>query len=391
MTSGNTNFQTDPVDWTRSTMFSNRSWNGGDMPAGWRKNKSPLVDHSYRLVSSKFTQAESDIYYTNGSKAGSGFIYFPQSSGYSLYPPSDANLDLKVQAKLAEQVRGSDFNLAVTLAELPESLRMVTGTVANVCNALLACKRGDWTSVARNLSRTVSGRRAMKNPRTKKQYDACLDRHDIDGSWNALTYGWKPALQDIEEGMKAIAQLTEPANTLTYTARSFTTRSGAVLNIYNDFLLTQDAKWTAKYILTLKEKLGFARKLQLPAVASVLWERAPYSFVLDWLAPISSYLSTASTFAGFDSPVFTTIRTGRIHTYNAGQAAITHASWPAGIPVGGGYNGTDFLYERTVGAAVSVAAPSLNQVSKILSKQHLANAAGLISAKIGVTRERLSS
>ena len=392
MTTGVTTFQTDPIDRTKSTMYSHRSWNGGDMPKGWRKNKLPLVDHSYRLYASRFTQSKSEVYnFSNGSYMGEAFIYFPQASGFSLYPPSDANLELKALSKLAEKVRGSDFNLAVSLAELPETLRMVAGSISNICNALVACKRGDWASVTRNLSRTVSGRRAMRNPRTKKKYDECLDRHDIDGCWNALTYGWKPALQDVEEGMNAFAAVTEPQNTLSYRSSARVARTGTVFTTYNDYLLTQDAMWKLKYFVTLKEKLSVARKLQLPAVASVAWELLPYSFVLDWFAPVASYLSTYSTFEGFEDPVFNSVLIAQIHTYNSGQAAVTEASWPAGKPVGGGYNGVDFLYERNIATSGTVPRPHLNTWSRIFSKKHAENAAALISARIGVTRERLAS
>lgn len=390
MTIGSTLFQSNPSSLTNSELFASRSWSGGDMPKGWRKNKIPLVEHDYVMERAKHSQSSSIIIHPfTGKPVGNAFIYFPTQSGFTAVPPAEAGLDLRVQSKLATAVRGSDFNLGVSLAELPESLRLVASSVSNVCQALIASKQGRWSDVVRFLSRTPSGRRAVLNKQTKKKYLDRLDRHDIDGCWNALTYGWMPALQDIEEAMKAFAAVTEPANTLCYTARSFVGRTGTVPNIYNDFLLTQDAKWTLKYNLTLRERLTTVRKLQLPAVASVVWELLPYSFVLDWFVPISSYLSTYSTFAGFESPSLTIIRTAQIHTYNAGRARVTNAAYPPGLPHGGHFDGLFFRYDRKVNATLKVELPSVNAWSRIFSKHHAANASALISARIRTTRYQI--
>jgi hypothetical protein len=189
-----------------------------------------------------------------------------------------ANDELKLQAKLLERVKGHSFNMAVAAAEGHRTVSMVESNLRKFGRAAYALTRGDFATAARQLGARPKGTR--------------LKTTDISGRWLELQYGWMPALKDTYEAAKAFESLSNgPRNSTTVVSSSRKASS--------DVQPAGDAgvcEWTNKEFYSkriqyeLFEELSAQRQLGLVNPLSVVWERIPYSFVVDWFIPIGTYL-----------------------------------------------------------------------------------------------------
>lgn len=174
----------------------------------------------------------------------------------------------RVLDKLNEQIRGS-IDLSVDLAQAGQTARMFTATE----NAKLFTQtfRG-WRGLIKGLS------------------DARL----------AFAYGWKPLAATIYDcANEAINRLV--SNFLTVKARaSEPIESSNEYFLFENYgaaygLCKRNGRYTAELCVVIKTKdHDVARWTSLNPV-SIAWELVPYSFVVDWVFDVGSYLRNLET------------------------------------------------------------------------------------------------
>lgn len=204
--------------------------------------------------------------------------------GYVVEPGSDkwTNSDeLELLGKLASEIRGHDFNLAVSAAEAGQSLAMIGLTAARLGNAIHALRKGDLRSVANSIT--------ISNP-VSKRAKARVDRNDIGGAWLELQYGWIPLLSDVKSAAEALAHSQIP-HTMSFRvrrSRNFEMASAVGFNCVSDCRISR------QYKVVLYDDFDPLVGLGLTDPLTVAWELVPYSFVADWFIPIGNYLDTRS-------------------------------------------------------------------------------------------------
>jgi len=281
-----------------------------------------------------------------------------------------ANLDLEALNKIATAIRGHDFNMAVFGAELGQTLELLRNTSSAVLNMIRHVRNGDWKRALESV-RFVPGSQAAKKFRKK------VESQDFSGALLAIRYGWQPLLQDLYEAMKAFEGRTKDRGLVFYSTKSFTQLAEVGLNPAS-YPMPGQQTVSIKYKVILSEKTSTARNLGLLDPSSVLWEKLPWSFVVDWFIPIGNYLSSLSFLGSLDAKSVKTV-------FQETTVAIMNASmWKGNLPPVGndwlesmGFVGRRVVMVRTVGPIV-VPKPSFKPLSKAFSLTHLENAAALL-------------
>lgn len=291
-----------------------------------------------------------------------------------VYLQLSSNDDLRALSKLAEAIRGTDFNAGIFIAESKE---LVTGIVASsraIFEAVREVKRLRPDLALRALARVTQGISAKDFGDLKK-----LNRNDISGTWLALKFAWFPAVQDVYSACEALHTLNQE--------RSWTFRSSSPVRKDNVQVtasgLKMDRCTQVRYKFILKNPPTTWQSFGLMDPLPILWEVLPWSFVLDWFVPVGDFLSTSGLLTVL---VGECSRTQFQQVYTRGSVPTYYAS-PFLRFVGGKWSlFNQIRVQRTVSTSPSVGFPGLKQLGAIASGSHLASAAALISQQIRLSR-----
>jgi len=382
MTTGSINvFIDDQMSWTKD-------WSGVNDPL--KKNENP---YSMTLTSRRNQKPE--MWEFQPTPEGPREWVFAGRTWWTNmlaeFPPPllalDPNLELAALAEIGTNIRGHDFNAGVFAAELPETLKMVIGTSRDVLSALVYLRRGNVSSAIRRLARSVgaTGSRFGKHQQQQARLAAeqALKRSDVAGAWLALQYGWKPLISDIYEMMKAMEKLHGSSMSnrkvvFSCTKRARNKKPATALPGY-----TIDQMCLIKHKVIFRENLSATRSLGLADPLSVVWEKVPYSFVVDWFVPIGTYLSTLSFFGPLSiNSLRTQFQRSSFDADNM-NAESGFLKW-----LSGKQHTLNVSLVRTFGP-VSIPKPSFKALAKAFSLAHLENGAALLSNLIDSTRQKI--
>lgn len=313
-----------------------------------------LRENSYNCtISTKTDRVIQYLYKPSGVwRTGTGL-----NTGFGNYTTSgswDSNDDLALIGKLRTEIAGSDFNLAVTLAEGREAFSMITSAATRIYGAYTAARRGDLVKAARILTNNTPHRRIADKT--------------VASNWLELQYGWLPLINDAYGAAQYLAEYALNRRVRVYRAR-MSKRLGIGPAV-------PFAKGEGEYIARgqLIAKLTEVNEARLSGLAdplSVAWELLPYSFVIDWFLPVGDYLS-ARALSRAVTGTFVTTKT-------------TKLMWRA-LP----FNSPDYRVNsidtvlmnvevrRTVSSNLSVPTPRIVPMGQALSFKRAANAVALL-------------
>jgi len=217
----------------------------------------------------------SDGTFNSGTTGYNVGFYFDSPLDWS------SNDQLKLLNKLVQKVKSHDFNLAVNLGQLHQTVDLLASNLQKLGRAAIALKRGNFAVAARQLGITPRGTR--------------LKTSDISGRWLELQYGWLPLLSDSFEAAKAFEAISNGPRTTTYRASSKLKQIGNGSQSKTFFDMPYQETYIRAIIYECVEEMGFARQLGLLDPLSVAWELTPWSFVVDWFIPIGSYIDLVNT------------------------------------------------------------------------------------------------
>jgi hypothetical protein len=272
--------------------------------------------------------------------------------------PWTSNDDLALLGKLREKVMGSTFNAAVFLAEGHQALELITSAATAIYKAHLHASRGDF----KKATAAISGYE-------KKQGRSAMPRA-VGRKWLANQYGVQPLLNDVQDAAKTLAHFLSFPLQQTYTVSR--KRSGAVLTGNPIRFHTTGTGFHAKKIKAIIREVNVPQLLGLTDVASVAWEKLPYSFVADWFIPIGSYLSAR----GLAQSVTGTFVTSDTVSWKTGGYTVT------GFYAYGGfenYRKRSVILNRSVSTSLSVPKPTVKPLAKAVTWTHAANAVALVT------------
>lgn len=237
-------------------------------------------------------------------------------------PPYDENqLVAGLKIKLRNKLRESDFNFAVAYAEKTQTANLLKDSAERLLKAAKNVRRGNFKKAAENLGvdfkdgrpikRLPSGE-ILRHPRRPSL------RGTFANNWLAYSYGWSPLYNDMYGSMvacdKAIRGLPDRMHRSTVACReSFHLSSGGS---YGSPSLSLGYK--VENHIQNTYKLACRVRVTNPSIHTVdssgvlnpsltIWEKVPYSFVIDWVYPIGDWLMQMTPLLGLSvSSVFLT-------------------------------------------------------------------------------------
>lgn len=401
MTTGNTSLGS----WDLTGPFALKAWSGDDYPSSPRPRvrapKTPLVDmHGRPLDLSTCTKEDLTRAHIRRKAAAirAGTVKAPKrdrledhsysciwrkgfnapctnQNSHAVYPfewlfgspvdpeedPWNSNDDIALINKLRSKILGSDFNLGVFLAESNQSLQMIAQSATKLARAYGRAKKGNFRGAFDVL---YSG---VKNaPSTRK---------GLANNWLELQYGWKPLLNDIDDGARFLAHQQYAA-----AERSFRVSRqkdiGPPASSSPSLYSVDGYGYTRKSIIARVRKVDLPKLSGLTDVRSILWEKVPYSFIVDWVIPIGNYLATLNTVSALDAS-YVVSKTTRAYGKPRSDTIFSGDSW-----VGCGSYWREFgSFSRTIHSNLDVPLPSIKRAKKIASVGHALNALALLSQR----------
>jgi hypothetical protein len=389
-------------------------WSGADDPAHKAENWYWKV---YRLTDrGPLVLRDSN----NGQIIGTPSTYGVAINGTP--PLWTGLLENQLLSKVVSKLRSHDFNAGIVAGEMPKTLESVVGSARAILVAVRELKRGNLHGVQSALSNAPLWRRRKETEKMRRKIGATirnllrapqgvrgrgnnarLHYSDISGTWLALTYGWLPLMQDIEEGMNWIESKTSEPRSLKLRCRKSheeVVDDAVAGGNYNFFVLKRIWK---EYRISYVEAISTPRSLGLLNPLSVAWELVPFSFVVDWFIPIGTYLDNIGFLNGLDVDYAWTMKqsTGGTKVLDDCHAKPYALGYPHGrydCP----WSGPAYAYfERPTEAIekrvwfnrwpgtepLNVPLPGFKTLEKAFSLPHIQNAAALVTSLIASARK----
>lgn len=284
-----------------------RTWNGQD--GKWESyadgTRLKWNDYHLELVSRNRPTNEVTMHHPSGDYTE---VLNISVNGFGDQLSLTARDDLRLQSKLLKKVKAHDFDLAVNLAQMGQITRMVDSTLGKLGRAILAVKRGDIATAARQLG---------AKPKLKYGKGAkALNPKDIGQFWLELQYGWRPLISDVYEASKAFEEISEGPRSALF--RTSVWKAGAFEGSQSpsSYSSNYGEKLTRRLQYEMYEEMTANRQLGLMDPLSVGWEIIPYSFVVDWFIPIGTYLDNLNAIPKLKGRFLTTTTRRRAGMFN---------------------------------------------------------------------------
>lgn len=203
------------------------------------------------------------------------------ASGYAgfnsgVYKDAMARLHNRALAAWYEKIRGG-LQLGVDVAEGDQTLRLISNTLRAMRNPMKA-----WQNKYRSLKKDWSWRTPLR---------------ETGSAWLAFHFGVEPLIKELHELMELLEKQLIKNETVTVTKVETMpyVRTAAGLSENHSFRCL--VRISGKHRITNMD-LAMGSSLGLINPATVAWELVPYSFVVDWFFPISTYLNQLDALAG---------------------------------------------------------------------------------------------
>lgn len=270
--------------------------------------------------------------------------------------------------KLRSRIQGSELHIGIAVAEVDKTLIMLRHRAATIGRYVYYMKRGRFDKAARALF----GERHNRKLKSK----------DIASVHLELQYGWKPILSDAFAAAKTLEHYTSKPRKYTFRVSSQVAGPRPVSQ-YSGYRFTLASNQTKVWLKAVLTERNTASLVGLLDPASILWERLPWSFVIDWWLPIGNYLEAR----GVASALSGTFVTSRKWVYKWGNP-VAIGNWSILAP---GYFREEGKFSREISRSLITLKPTLKGFKEGLSWQHAANAVALIRVKAPQVQKNVSA
>jgi len=213
-------------------------------------------------------------------------------------------------------------NAGESLVEAKQSLSMITSSATKIATFMLNVKRGRFRKAFGVLGlepqrklpkhlRKKLGVKQVNQMARKKRKEYLLHKRKRDYSalarqasdtWLELHFGWFPLVEDIYSFSEAITDVLYATRPEVLTIKGYAEENMVFNLIDPDNSSGSGSKKRqclvqASYYIDNVEIYN-QQTMGLNNPAQVLWAVQPYSFVVDWVFPISKYLDSLSALAG---------------------------------------------------------------------------------------------
>jgi hypothetical protein len=216
--------------------------------------------------------------------------------------------------------------------------------------------------------------------------------YKVPQAWLELQYGWKPLLTDIFGACTALSQLESSQDAYRIGV------NGKASEVVSDQWTKRGSNGTNLFGYLVDRRISHACNVRLdcqmvhPTLATLaqlgitnpallVWEKIPYSFVIDWAVPVGDYLSLLDATFGWKFLSGSIGKISRLREYSARPTQLTKVTNPNftyyGVS-GGPFFNESFASTRAVYS--SFPSPRIPSFKNPLSLDHVANALSLLVA-----------
>jgi len=198
------------------------------------------------------------------------------------------------------KLKDQKVNLGVAYAERKETARLFEDNAKSIAKQVRSFKQKHgpkvWNSVKQEGTFfLVNGRKVF---------------HKVPDRWLELQYGWKPLMSDIIGSCNALNKSIDADERVIIrvhgkAAESYTKKwvktTDFMPYVYQD--VEDKIDHYVKVMMAYHQRnplLASLSGLGLTNPAEIIWERIPYSFVVDWFLPVGNWLSAFDADLGFD-------------------------------------------------------------------------------------------
>lgn len=207
----------------------------------------------------------------------------------SLVP--DVNARNRAETEALVKLKDMKVNFGEALAESRSTLSHLAKTTSTLLRAYSYARRGKWSKVLDQLKINRKRKWSTKDPASR---------------WLELQFGWTPLLSDIkgamelsQAGLRDRLQLLSAERNLigSYDAEELSTVSQS--DGLSSCLFQGTRGISVKLYARVKdEDIANLTSLGLTDPAQVAWALVPFSFLIDWVVPIGSYLEALGATKG---------------------------------------------------------------------------------------------
>lgn len=224
------------------------------------------------------------------------------------------NLRNQAISECLEKCTRMKLDLSESVVGIPQTIKMVAETAGRLLRAGTALRKGDVHS-------------ALHALHISPEHFKTFGRKNAAEMWLELQYGWMPLVMDIYNGVQVVNDAVNPAKSppeqLTCVRRvqqRLLVRSPTHANpaIWPGFTSTSEGTGAVevRYRFRISDpNVAYLNSIGLLNPLSFAWAATPFSFVLDWLLPVGTWLKALSAPLGlqFVSGYATTKSWGSSH------------------------------------------------------------------------------
>lgn len=210
-----------------------------------------------------------------------------------------SNLINRTNSEIAVKARREKISLGESLVDVDKTIMMVANTSIRLFYAFKHLKSGNVKKALEALNIThLRDRRGRVVERAST----------LESKWLALRYGWLPLVYDIYDGVNLVNSAFKENPDHFYVKRNtkeWLPFFGHMWNLNNDPWIGINIGYTSqvevrqKYHLKIKDEVLTALTATgLENPLYVAWQVIPYSFVFDWIVPVSDWLSALTAKLG---------------------------------------------------------------------------------------------
>jgi len=350
--------------WEYRTVFKSANDSLSVSASGWKHPKPFQSISSYRTpcgtqMGFAILRDDSKLVFEGG--AGWNEAYF----GLPSFPP---NLEGAAVNKALSALKNQKVNLGVAFAERKETAEL-------------------FLSVAKKISKQVEHYKSLSPKKWRKVLGEGKrgSSKDIPKDWLELQYGWKPLLSDVHGACQAIENKDRDGDAYRATVHgrvssqisdSFIKTSDYSSAIYANCKVEGNHRCHCRLDYVLENPLlATLAQMGVTNPVEIVWERVPYSFVVDWFLPVGNYINLWDADLGWR---FIGGSVGKLSKFKvSGPIVLNQDREPYwALQSSGHYVENGHNFERVVFS--SSPSPRLPSFKQPLTSGHIANAMSLL-------------
>lgn len=294
-------------------------------------------------------------------------LFVSRVTGVSVPFPAARN---KAWDKLVNNMRSGPANLGTTIAEWNESLGMITKRASQLYRGYRHLRRGNFRDFLREFN--IGPKRKHKNMRRNPVNQA-------SSLWLEYSFGWKPLTKDIYDAAQAISQPV-PGGRFSGSGRE-TFRSSASdeydTNQMGQSWNTDGVCKMGAFVTVVDPNAYLAQQMGVANPLLIAWEVVPFSFMVDWVFDVGTFLGALTDFLGCEiSKAYTLyyakgfVKTSWKYNFDpvttrvvSGQVAVYKRRTGLDFPT------PNFSFQANIGQSLTRAANAVSLLGQILTKR----------------------